>query len=174
MGRQSHSNPRMRTERMGILTILRVAALVSAGLLAGIFLGHRAGLHYAVTELSASSFVQLGQIIYVHYIKFMPPLVLTSLASSGLWLILVRSQWRTAEFWLIAISTCGTLAILAATQAVNVPLNNQLMTWSVASPPSNVQQLWAPWERANTVRCVLATGVLVLEAVAVSLRAVPR
>ena len=158
----------------GILTILRVVSLVSAGLLAGIFLGHRAGLHYAVTELSATSFVQLGQTIYIHYIKFMPPLVLTALVSSVLWLILVRSEWRMAEFWLVAIAACGIVAILAVTQTVNVPLNNELMTWSVASPPPNAQQLWAPWERANTVRCVLATGVLVLEAVAMSLRAVPR
>jgi uncharacterized membrane protein len=146
--------------------------VVSAGLLAGIFLGHRAGLHYAVPQLSASSFVQLGQIIHAHYARFMPPLVLTALASSVLWLAMVRAQWRTAEFWLVATSACAILAILAVTRAVNVPLNNQLMTWSVASPPPNLQQLWAPWERVNTLRTVLATGALVLEAVALSLKAV--
>src|SRR5262245_10753425 len=143
---------------MSPLTILRVVAVVSAGLLAGIFVGHRAGLYYAVPKLSASSFVQLGQIMYAHYVRFMPPLVLTALASSVLWLVMVRSQWRTAEFWLVAISACAILAILAVARAVNVPLNNQLMTWSVDSPPPNPQQLWAPWERANTLRSVLATA----------------
>ncbi|HEV8191059.1 MAG TPA: DUF1772 domain-containing protein [Ktedonobacterales bacterium] len=156
---------------MDLLTIVRVVGVVSAGLLAGIFLGHRAGLHYAVPQLSASSFVQLGQIIHAHYVRFMPPLVLTALASSALWLAMVRAQWRTAEFWLVAISACAMLAILAATRAVNVPLNNQLMTWSVASPPPDLQELWAPWERVNTLRSVLATGALVLEAVALSLKA---
>ena len=156
---------------MGPLAILRVVAVISAGLIAGIFVGHRAGLHYAVPKLSASSFVQLGHIIYPHYTRFMPPLVLTALVSSVLWLAIVRSEWRTAEFWLVAISACGILVMLAVTRAVNVPLNNQLMTWSVDSPPPNAQQLWVPWERANTLRSILATGALVLQTVALSLRA---
>jgi uncharacterized membrane protein len=156
---------------MGPLPILRVVAVISAGLLAGIFVGHRAGLHYAIPKLNASSFVQLGQIIYTHYTRFMPPLVFTALASSVLWLVIVRSQWRTAEFWLVAISACAIIVMLAVTRVVNVPLNDQLMTWSVDSPPPNAQQLWVPWERANTLRCILATGALVLQAVALSLKA---
>ena len=156
---------------MDFLTILRVVAVVSAGLLAGIFLGHRAGLHYALPKLDAPSFVQIGQIICVHYVRFMPALVLTALVSSIMWLVMVRSQWRAAEFWLVAISACGIVAILAVTRAVNVPLNNQLMTWRVASPPPTLHQIWAPWERANALRSVLATGALVLETVALSLRA---
>jgi uncharacterized membrane protein len=158
---------------MCILTIVRVLAVVSAGLLAGIFVAHRAGLHYALPQLSASSFVQLGQLMYVHYVRFMPPLVLIALASSALWLVMVRTQWRTAEFWLVGISVCGILTILAVTRAVNVPLNNQLMTWSVAYPPPNLQQLWAPWEHANTLRSVLATGALIMETLALSLKAIP-
>jgi uncharacterized membrane protein len=157
---------------MGALTILRVVAVVSAGLLAGIFVGHRAGLHYAVPKLSASSFVQLGQVIYSHYVRFMPPLVVTALVSSALWVVMVRSRWRTAEFWLVAISAGAILAILAVTRAVNVPLNKNLMTWSVDSPPPNPQQLWEPWERVNTLRSVLATAALVLETAALSLGAV--
>ena len=154
-----------------VVTILRVVAVVSAGLLAGIFFGYRAGVHYAIPELSASTFVQLQQIIHVHYVRFMPPLVLTALLSSVLWLVMVRSQWRAAEFWLVAVSACGILVIAAATRAVNVPLNNQLMTWSIASPPTNWREVWAPWERVNTLRSVLATGALVLEAVALGLKA---
>jgi uncharacterized membrane protein len=156
---------------MGLVTLVRVVALVAVGLLAGIFLGYRAGVQFALPELSASSFVQLQKIIHVHYVKFMPPLVLTALVSSLLWLLMLRSQWRTAEFWLVAIAASGILVIAAATRAVNVPLNNQLMTWNVAAPPTNLRELWAPWDRVNTLRSILATGALVLEAVAMSLRA---
>jgi uncharacterized membrane protein len=154
---------------MGLVTILRVVAVASVGLLAGIFLGYRAGVQYALPELSASSFVQLQKIIHVRYVKFMPALVLTALLSSVLWLVMVRSQWRTMEFWFIAISALGILVIAAATRAVNVPLNNQLMTWDTASPPTNLRELWAPWDRVNTLRSVLATIALILEVVALSL-----
>jgi uncharacterized membrane protein len=157
---------------MGLLTIVRVVAVVSAGLLAGIFLGHRTGLHYVLPELSPSSFVQLAQIMAAHNARFMPSLAFTALASSVLWLAMIRSQWRTAEVWLVATSACAIVAIVAVSRAVNLPLNKQVMTWSVASPPPNLQQLWAPWERVHTLRTGLATGALVLEAMALSLKAI--
>ena len=156
---------------MGVLTIVRVVAVVCAGLLAGIFFGHRAGAYYAEQELSASSFVQFQQVVHVHFVRFMPPLVLTALLAGLAWLLMLRSQWRSAEFWLIAVSTCGIALIVAMTRAVNVPLNNQLMTWSIATPPSNLREIWAPWDRVNTIRTFVAAGALLLEAVALSLRA---
>lgn len=146
-------------------------AVVTAGLLAGIFLGYRLGVHYALAELSSSSFVQLQQVIHVRYVRFMPPLVLAALLSSVLWAVMIRAQWRTAEFWLVATSALGILVIAVATRAVNVPLNDQLMTWSVASPPTNLSEIWAPWEHVNTLRSVLATTALALEAVALSRKA---
>lgn len=156
---------------MDVLTIVRVIAIVCAGLLAGIFLGYRAGAYYALQKLNASSFVQFQQVVHVHFVKFMPPLVLTALLAGLVWLGMVRSQWSSAEFWLIAASTCGIALIAAMTRAVNVPLNNQLMTWSIAAPPSDVREIWAPWDRVNTVRTYVSAGVLILEALALSLRA---
>ena len=99
----------------------------------------------------------------------MPPLVLTALLAGLAWLVMLRSQWRSAEFWLIAGSTCGIALIVVITRAVNIPLNNQLMTWSIATPPSNLREIWAPWELAHTIRTFVAVGVLILEAVALSL-----
>ena len=84
---------------------------------------------------------------------------------------MIRSEWRTTEFWLVAISAFGILVILVATRVVNVPINNQLMTWSIQSPPPHLREIWATWERVNTMRGILATGALVLEAVALSLKA---
>jgi hypothetical protein len=101
----------------------------------------------------------------------MPPLVLTAPLAGLAWLVILRSQWRSAEFWLIAASTCGITLIAMITRAVNLPLSNQLMTWSIATPPSNLREIWAPWERAHTIRTFVAVGVLILEAVALRLRA---
>jgi hypothetical protein len=38
----------------------------------------------------------------------------------------------------------------------DVPVNEALMTWSVSSPPSNLMQLWFPWEQAHTIRTIVA------------------
>ena len=156
---------------MDVLTIVRVVAIVCTGLLAGIFLGYRAGPQYALKEVSASSFVQFQRVVHLHFVRFMPPLVLTALLSGLAWLLMLRSQWTSVEFWLIAASTCGIAVIAAMTRAVNVPLNNKLMTWNIAAPPPDLREIWAPWDRVNTIRAFVATGVLILEAVALSLRA---
>jgi uncharacterized membrane protein len=156
---------------MDVLTIVRVVAVVCTGLLAGIFLGHRAGAYYALQKISASGFVQFQQVVHLHFVRFMPPLVLTALLTALAWLLMVRSQWTSAEFWLIAASTCGIAFIAAMTRAVNVPLNNWLMTWNIDAPPSNLREMWAPWDRVNTIRAYVATGVLIFEAVALSLTA---
>jgi uncharacterized membrane protein len=155
---------------MNLLMIVRAMAVVCAGLLAGIYFGYRAGDYYALQRLSASDFVQFQQVIHMHFARFMPPLVLISLLAAIAWLVMVRSQWRSAEFWLIAASTCGIMLIAAMTRAVNVPLNNQLMTWDIAAPPSNLREIWAPWDRVNTIRTFVAVVVLILEALALSIR----
>ena len=139
-------------------------------MLAGIYFGYGAGPQYALQALSASSFVQFQQVVHVHYVTFMPILVLAALLAAVVWLVMIRSQWRSPEFWLIALSACGIALIAIMTRAVSVPLNNQLMTWSITAPPRDLRALWAPWERVNMARAYLAVGVLVLEAIALNLR----
>ena len=156
---------------MNTLLVVRVIALACVGILAGIFLGYRAGPYHALQQLSASSFVQFQRVVHVHYVRFMPPLVLAALLAALAWLLLLPSRWMSAEFWLIAASTGGIALIAAATRAVNVPLNNKLMTWDVAAPPDNIRAIWAPWDRVNTLRVFVSIGVLLLEALALSLSA---
>jgi uncharacterized membrane protein len=156
---------------MDVLTIILVVAVVCAGLLAGIFLGYRAGPQHALQKLNAPSFVQFQQVVHVHYVRFMPPLTLTALLTALAWLVMIRSRRASAEFWLIALSTLGIMLVAAMTRAVNVPLNHRLMTWNIDAPPSDLRKIWAPWDRVNTVRAFVSTGVLIFEAVALSLGA---
>jgi len=149
---------------------VRVVAIACAGVLAGIYFGYGAGPQHALQALSASSFVQFQQVVHVHYVTFMPPLVLAALLAAVVWLVTIRAQWRSPEFWLIALSAIGIALIAVMTRAVSVPLNNQLMTWSIAAPPEDLRTLWAPWERVNTARAYLAAGALVLQAIALNVR----
>ena len=155
---------------MDVATLVRVIALACAGMLAGIFFGHRMGAYYALQKLSSSSFVQFQQVVHAHYVKFMPPLVLSALLAALAWLFMARSHRSSAEFWLVAASACGIALIAALTRAVNVPLNNKLMTWDAAAPPADLRAIWAPWDRVNNIRTLVSAGVFLLEAVAANLR----
>jgi uncharacterized membrane protein len=155
---------------MDAATIVRVIALACAGLLAGIFFGHRMGTYYALQKLSSSSFVQFQQVVHAHYVRFMLPLVLSALLAALAWLFMARSHRSSGEFWLVLASTCGIALIAAMTRAVNVPLNHQLMTWDAAAPPADVRAIWAPWDRVNTIRTLVSVGVFLLEVVAANIR----
>jgi len=154
---------------MPALTTVRVITVVSTGLFAGILLGDRAGATYARPQLSPSSFVQFQQIVHVHFVRLMPPLILAAILAGLIWLLLIRARWRDAEFWLVAAATGAVLLCLILTRAVNVPVNEQLMTWTIATPPSNLRELWAPWERVHTIRTIAAASAFLFEAVALGL-----
>jgi len=144
------------------LTLVPVLAVICTGLFAGILLGDRAGATYARPQLSPSAFVQFQQIQHVHFVRMMPPLILAALLAGLIWLLVIRPSGRGAEFWLVAAATGAVLFCFLLTRAVNVPLNKQLMTWSIAAPPDNVRDLWTRWERAHTVRTTAALGAFVL------------
>ena len=150
-------------------SVVRLLAIVCIGLLAGIYLADRASAP-ARTTLDASSFVQYQQTVHTTYVKMMPPLLIGAILSALVWIFLERSQWRDAEFWLVAVSLCAIVFVGAVSRAVNVPLNDQLMTWSTAAPPANLKEIWAPWERVDAIRTVAAIGAFILQALAMSLK----
>jgi uncharacterized membrane protein len=151
-----------------MILIAPIIALVCTGLAAGIFLGHRAGVSRAVSELSPSSFVQLQQIIHKTFARMMPVLIIGAVLGSALWAVLLRAHRRTGEFWLVSGALLAMLCIFAMTLAVNIPINKKLMTWNAAAPPSDLSTVWAPWEQVHSIRTVLAIIAFVAEVIALN------
>lgn len=151
------------------ITVVRVVAVAGAGLYAGILLGDLAGAAQARPQMNPSSFVQLQQIVHARFVIMMPALVIATLVACITWLVFIRRNYRSAEFWLVAGTTVGVVLCGILTRLVNVPLNDQLVKWSVAFPPPNVHELWAPWEGAHAIRTVLALVAFVLAVVALAL-----
>ncbi|HMG06558.1 MAG TPA: DUF1772 domain-containing protein [Chthoniobacterales bacterium] len=155
---------------MTVLKVVKVIPVVCGGLIAGIYLDYSASA-VARGGLSASSFVQYQQMVHVRYVWMMPVLIVTGILTCLIWLLTVKARPKTPEFWLVAAAVGGLLIIAGVTRAVNAPLNDQLMTWSVAAPPANFREVWAAWERANTMRAAVAVGVLILVSLALILQA---
>jgi uncharacterized membrane protein len=141
---------------MSLISVIRLVALISSGLLAGIFLGDRVGLGFARPALPPSSFVQLQQIQHVHFVRFMPVLQIAAVLSALIWLFLLRSNVGTAQFLLLALAVAGLLTVFALTMAINVPINNTLMTWNASTPPGDAMKIWKRWEQVNTVRAIIS------------------
>ena len=104
--------------------------------------------------MSASSFIQFQQIVHINYLRTLPALSTIALVAPVLWLIILRARRDTAQF---KILLCATIAIAIGytiTFIFNVPVNNQLETWSAAAPPPNAREIWSQWERAHVVRTI--------------------
>jgi uncharacterized membrane protein len=150
------------------MVIVPIVALICTGLVAGIFLGHRAGVSLAMPVLSPSSFVQLQQIIHRTFVRMMPVLNIGSVLSSVLWAVLQGVHGRTGEFWLVSGAAVLMICIFAMTLGINVPINKRLMTWNPAAPPHDLSTLWRPWERVHSVRTLLAIVAFAAEVIAVT------
>ena len=144
---------------MSVLAVVRFAAVLTTGLLAGIFLGDRMGASFARPALPPSSFVRFQQIQHVHFAKMMPILMGIAILSSVTWLVLIRSRVGSQGFVFLALATLAFVSIVVLTRAVNVPINDLLMTWNASSPPPDVMEIWVRWEQVHTVRtCVAVVG----------------
>jgi uncharacterized membrane protein len=141
---------------MSLLPIVRFVALVATGLLAGVFLGDRMGLGFARPALPASSFVQLQQIQHVHFVRMMPVLQIAALLSTLIWLFLLRSDVRSCQLAVVALAAIFLLVVFGLTMAINVPINNTLMTWNASAPPGDAMEIWKRWEQVNTVRAIIS------------------
>ena len=149
---------------MNLLPIIRFIALVTTGLLAGIFLGDRMGLGFARPALPATSFVQLQQIQHVHFVRMMPVLQIAALLSTLTWLFLLRSDVRSSQFAVVALAAICLLVVFGLTMAINVPINNTLMTWNASAPPGDAMEIWKRWEQVNTVRAIISPIGFALQA----------
>jgi uncharacterized membrane protein len=144
---------------MSALVAVRFVAVLSTGLLAGIFFGDRMGASFARPELSPSSFVKFQQVQHVHFVKMMPVLMGVAILSSVAWLILIRSRVGSWGYSFLVLATLAYVSVAVLTRTVNVPINDLLMTWNASSPPPNVMEIWARWEQVHTVRtCVAVMG----------------
>jgi hypothetical protein len=147
--------------------IIQVVALLCCGLFAGILLGDRMGASFARPELSDSSFLQFQQIQHVHFVRLMPPLMLGAFIGGLAWLIMARGSYP--QVWILALAVIAMMVGAALTLRINIPINNQMMTWSVTAPPPDMREIWARWEKFHTIRTSLWVVAFLLETLAAAI-----
>ncbi len=60
------------------------------------------------------------------------------------------------DFYLLIVASVCIIAAALITAFGNIPINNQIMTWSINSPPSNWGELAQKWWWFHTVRTISA------------------
>jgi uncharacterized membrane protein len=157
-----------RGVEMKTSSVARVISVVCTGLYAGIIFGDRMGASFARPALSAADFVVFQQIQHVHFKPLLVPITFAAVLGGLFWVWSLRSSPRGAQFWFAATGTVAMLSAAVVTRVVNFPINDALMTWSATAPPSNIRELWAPWEHVHSVRAALSVCAFVLQVLALN------
>jgi len=151
-------------------SVAPVIAVLSSGLMAGLLFGDWLGPSFARSAMSASSFIEFQQIIHINYLLALPALSTIAAGVPVLWLVTLRRERGSPEFRIVLCATVAIVIGFTITLVFNVPINDQLETWTVAAPPANAREIWSQWEEAHVVRTVFWAAGFVLEVVALAVR----
>jgi uncharacterized membrane protein len=120
-------------------------------LVAGVFWGTWFSLSRTMFELSPEIFITIGKQIMKNVAIPMSIIMPASLA--GL-LILLIGSWKGKSLYFYCILTTLILFIVALiiTVTIEVPIDNQIKTWTVSTIPPDWRDIRDHWEFYHTVR----------------------
>ena len=139
-----------------LLILPQALAVVALGLSAGWFLGLSNDLVPALAQLDASSYTQIQQKLdqstqnvgftALFFAATLLPFLSAALAA-------FNSQRRTALFWLL-VALLHFLGVYWVSIVTNLPIQQDIMAWSVTAPPADWQSLRNTWQTGNQIRTV--------------------
>ncbi len=135
-------------------------ALMTSGILAGAFVLGRYGLRPATTQLPVQTHVAVRQALIRSLHLLMPRLMVATIGSSFMAAIAARGS--TAR----RIGLASAVLPLVLTRFGNVPLNDQMLTWTPAAPPSDWRSVVDRWDRFDTLRTLAAIATFVCQVLA--------
>ena len=138
----------------------QATTIILFALVMGVFWGTWFSLSRTMSQLSAETFVAVGhqmiQNLGVPMAILLPLALLSALVALALlW------RWRGTAFWWLLAGFLLMVAALVITLAVEVPIDNQIETWTAATLPGDWRSIQTRWELFHTIRTVLSIAAVV-------------
>ncbi len=133
------------------LKVTEFTTLVLAALVMGVFWGTWFTLTRSIPDFSAAEFIHIGKTIIANVAVPMAILMPTTL------LMMLVAMWLSfhvnrSSFYLYALSFLLMIVTLIITVGVEVPIDNQIKTWTAATVPANWESLRHTWDQFHTIR----------------------
>jgi uncharacterized membrane protein len=143
---------------------IRVAAqattIVLFALVMGVFWGTWFSLSRTMDRLSSETFLAVGHEMIQNLGVPMAVLLPLALLSALVTLVLLWPD-RSAAFWWLAAGFVLMVAALVITLAVEVPIDNQIETWTAATLPGDWRSIQSRWELWHTIRTFASIAAVV-------------
>jgi uncharacterized membrane protein len=151
----------------------QATTIVLFALVMGVFWGTWFSLSRTMDQLSAETFLAVGHEMIRNLGGPMAVLLPLSLLSALVTLALLWPHWDAAAFWWMAAGFLLMVAALVITLAVEVPIDNQIETWTGATLPGDWRSIQSRWELWHTVRTFLSIAALVAATISAAVAARP-
>jgi uncharacterized membrane protein len=151
---------------------VHILCIVLLALVMGVFWGTWFTLTRSIDTFSAAEFVDIGKTIIANVrtpMRILMPLTLI-LVATATWL---TPDKRSAAFYLRVAALLLAVAALVITVGVEVPIDNQIKTWTATTMPAGWEVLRARWQMFHTLRTFASIGALACMTAGVLSPAVP-
>jgi uncharacterized membrane protein len=129
-------------------------------LVAGVMWGTWLALGRTMTQFDAASFLADGHHMIPNLAPVMPVLMIST-AVLGLLVTVVLFRRRSrAAAWLALIGLLLLGSVIAVTLSVNVPIDNEIKTWTPTTLPPDWESTRARWAELHTLRTFLSLAGL--------------
>jgi uncharacterized membrane protein len=131
--------------------LIQFITLLLLMLITGLFWGTWFSLSRSIENFSPSEFIHIGKTIIMNVagpMRVIMPLCILLMAVS-LWFY---PEKRSVTFYLIVASFVLLIATLIITVGIEVPIDNQLKTWSPETVPSDWTAIRSRWQFFHTMR----------------------
>ena len=155
------------------IRIAQATTIVLFALVMGVFWGTWFSLSRTMDQLSGETFVAVGHQMIRNLGLPMALLLPVALLSALVTLVLLWQGGCRPAFWWLAAGFLLMVAALVITLAVEVPIDNQIQTWTAATLPADWRSIQARWERWHTLRTFLSIAALVAATVSATVMARP-
>ena len=139
------------TLRFMKLKAVEFSALMLAALVMGVFWGTWFTLTRSIHDFSAAEFIHIGKTIIANVALPMSIIMPLTLLLQLIAAILARKVNRFS-FNLYSASFVLMILTLIFTVADEVPIDNQIKTWTEATVPSNWESLRLKWDQFHALR----------------------
>ena len=135
------------------------AAILLLALVTGVFWGTWFTLTRSIETFSGAEFIHIGQTIIRNVTWPMRVLMPACIFFMILWAWLVPDKKSTAFF--LSLAACLLIVVaLLITLLAEVPIHNQIRTWTVQTIPADWPKLRARWEVFHTARTFVSLASL--------------
>ena len=155
------------------LRAAQATTIVLFSLVMGVFWGTWFSLSRTMDQLSGETFVAVGHQMIRNLGVPMAILLPLALLSALVTLALLRRGRQTVAFWWELAGFALMALALVITLAVEVPIDNQIETWTAATLPGDWRSIQSRWELWHTIRTFASIAAVIAVTVSAAVTARP-